>query len=33
MTEAEWLAASDPASMLDPFLRGKLAERKLRLFT
>jgi hypothetical protein len=31
MTEAEWLACTDPASMLR-FLRGKAGERKLRLF-
>jgi len=31
MTEAEWLACTDPEPMLD-FLRGKVSERKLRLF-
>ena len=31
MTEAEWLAATDPEPMLD-FLRGKASDRKLRLF-
>jgi hypothetical protein len=31
MTEAEWLAATDPLPMLD-FLRGKATNRKLRLF-
>src|ERR1700733_13386252 len=31
MTEAEWLAASDPAPMLE-FLRDKMSKRKLRLF-
>jgi hypothetical protein len=31
MTEAEWLAATDPWPMLK-FLRGKVSERKLRLF-
>ena len=31
MTEAEWLAATDPRPMLDS-LRGKASERKLRLF-
>jgi hypothetical protein len=32
MTEAEWLAATDPGPML-VFLRGKVSERKLRLFS
>lgn len=31
MTEAEWLAATDPQQMLK-FLRGKVSNRKLRLF-
>ena len=31
MTEAEWLAATDPEPMLQ-FLRGSASERKLRLF-
>ena len=31
MTEATWLAATDPTPMLE-FLRGKASERKLRLF-
>jgi hypothetical protein len=31
MTEAEWLASSDPIAML-AFLRTKISERKLRLF-
>ena len=32
MTEAEWLAWDKPASMLE-FLRGKVSDRKLRLFS
>jgi hypothetical protein len=31
MTEAEWLTCADPETML-PFLRGKVSNRKLRLF-
>ncbi len=31
MTEAEWLAATDPTTLLE-FLRGKASDRKLRLF-
>ena len=30
MTEAEWLAATDPVPMLE-FPRGKASDRKLRL--
>jgi hypothetical protein len=29
--ESEWLAATDPAPMLE-FLRGKVSDRKFRLF-
>jgi len=32
MTEAEWLASSDPESMLSTHLRGVASDRKLRLF-
>lgn len=32
MTEAEWLACTNPRPMLE-FLRGKASERKLRLFS
>lgn len=32
MTSAEWMACSDPPPMLE-FLRGKVSERKLRLFS
>src|SRR4051794_28318440 len=32
VTEAEWLACADPTRMLE-FLRGKINERKLRLFS
>ena len=31
MTESEWLACNDPERMLD-FLRGRVGDRKLRLF-
>ncbi len=31
MTEVEWLASADPGPMLE-FLRGKVSERKMRLF-
>jgi hypothetical protein len=31
MTEAEWMACTDPSKMLE-FLRGEASERKLRLF-
>jgi hypothetical protein len=31
MTDAEWLAATDPASMLE-FVRGRANDRQLRLF-
>jgi hypothetical protein len=31
MTEAEWLACTNPGQMLD-FLKGKVSDRKLRLF-
>src|SRR5437899_2987313 len=31
MTEARWLACTDPGPMLD-FLRGRPSDRKLRLF-
>ena len=31
MTEAEWLASTEPIPMLD-LLRGKASDRKLRLF-
>jgi hypothetical protein len=32
MTEAAWLACTDPLKLLE-FLRGKASERQLRLFT
>jgi hypothetical protein len=32
MTEAEWVACTDPGPMLE-FLRGRATDRKLRLFT
>jgi hypothetical protein len=32
MTEAEWLASTDPTPMLE-FLRGRVSDRKLRLFS
>jgi hypothetical protein len=31
MTEAEWLSATDPSTLLE-FLEGRASERKLRLF-
>lgn len=33
MTRAEWLESTEPCSMLEYVLKGKLAERKLRLFS
>jgi hypothetical protein len=32
VTEAEWLSATDPTPMLE-FVRGRLSDRKLRLYT
>jgi hypothetical protein len=32
VTGQHWLTSTDPAAMLE-FLRGKVSERKLRLFT
>jgi hypothetical protein len=31
MTEAEWLACTDPGPMME-YLRGKASDRKLQLF-